>query len=62
MRGAKMIKTIDELLVFLDERIKTLTEIKQEMNDNDDYSNDEYTNGAIDSYDIIRIELTSGSN
>ena len=57
-----MIKTIDELLVFLDERIKTLTEIKQEMNDNDDYSNDEYTNGAIDSYDIIRIELTSGSN
>jgi hypothetical protein len=56
------IKTIDELLVFLDERIKTLTEIKEEMNDNDDYSNDEYTNGAIDSYDIIRIELTSGSN
>ncbi len=57
-----MIKTIDELLVFLDERIKTLTEIKEEMNENDDYSNDEYTNGAIDSYDIIRIELTSGSN
>jgi hypothetical protein len=56
------IKTIDELLVFLDERIKLLTEIKEEMNDNDDYSNDEYTNGAIDSYDIIRIELTSGSN
>jgi len=56
------IKTIDELLVFVDERIKLLTEIKEEMNDNDDYSNDEYTNGAIDSYDIIRIELTSGSN
>jgi hypothetical protein len=56
------INTIDELLVFLDERIKLLTEIKEEMNDNDDYSNDEYTNGAIDSYDIIRIELTSGSN
>jgi len=56
------IKTIDELLVFLDERIKLLTEIKEEMNENDDYSNDEYTNGAIDSYDIIRIELTSGSN
>jgi hypothetical protein len=57
-----MIKTIDELLVFIDERIKVLTEIKQEMNDNDDYSTDEYANGAIDTYDIIRIELTSGSN
>ena len=57
-----MIKTIDELLVFLDERIKTLTEIREEMLAEGNHASEEYTAGAIDSYDIIRIKLTSGSN
>ncbi len=54
--------TQEELLEYVNERIATLTEIREEMLAEGNHASEEYTAGAIDSYDIIRIKLTSGSN
>ena len=47
-----------DLLGFTEERIQVLTEIREELQNQGDYSMDEYTAGAIDAYDIIRMKLT----
>jgi hypothetical protein len=49
--------TPEELMVFVKERIKTLTKIREEMRAEGNHAADSYTSGALDSYDIIRIEL-----
>lgn len=47
-----------ELLAFAEERIQVLTEIREELHNQGDESMDEYTAGAIDAYDIMRMKLT----
>jgi len=49
--------TPDELLVFIKEKIETLTEIGKEMLAAGNHASKEYRKGAIDTYDIIRIKL-----
>jgi len=50
--------TNEELLYFVDGRIKDLTERRDESQLEGDYENDDYMAGAIDAYDIIRMQLT----
>jgi hypothetical protein len=47
-----------DLLAFVKERIETLTELRKEYHEQNDYSMDDYASGAIDAYDIIRMKLT----
>jgi hypothetical protein len=49
---------LEELNVFLEEKITYLTELRKEYQDNDDWSSDDYAAGAIDAYDIMRMKLT----
>ena len=53
-----MIKTIDELIAFLDERLKLHADIKEEMHAKGDYSADEYRQGSVNAYEVIRYEIT----
>lgn len=52
------IKTIDELVAFLDERLKLHAEIKKEMHAKGDYSADEYRQGSVNAYEVVRYEIT----
>jgi hypothetical protein len=47
----------DELLVYVQKRIKELTKIKKEMLAAGNHASAQYTEGALDTYDIIRIKL-----
>jgi hypothetical protein len=47
----------DEILVYLQKRIKELTKIKKEMLAAGNHASAQYTEGALDTYDIIRIKL-----
>ena len=49
--------SIDELLVYVQKRIKELTKIKKEMLSAGNHASAQYTEGALDTYDIIRIKL-----
>ncbi len=49
--------TPEELLAFVKERIQTLNNIREEMHAEGNHDSDEYTAGAIDSYDVMRIKL-----
>jgi hypothetical protein len=49
--------TNEEMLAYVKERIATLTELRNEMHAEGNHASDEYTAGAIDSYDIMRIKL-----
>jgi hypothetical protein len=54
--------TQQELLEYIQERISTLTDIREEMLAEGNHASEEYLAGSIDSYDVIRIKLTSGGN
>lgn len=47
-----------ELIIFLEEKIKTLTETMQEAEDQEEWSTVDYLAGCIDAYDIVRMKLT----
>ena len=53
-----MIKTMDKLVKFIDEQIKVHTDIEKEMHSEGNFSADEYRKGLIDSYIVIRYEIT----
>lgn len=46
-----------ELLSFINERISNLTDLRKQYEEEGDYELDDYTSGAIDAYDIIRMKL-----
>lgn len=52
-----MVDTTAELMAFIHERISTLTELRKQYEESGDYELDDYTSGAIDAYDIIRMKL-----
>ena len=47
-----------DLLAFVTGRIAELTELREKYEAEDDYEIGDYTAGAIDAYDIIRMKLT----
>jgi len=47
-----------DLLAFVEGRIKELTLLRDEYQGEGDYEMDDYAAGAIDAYDIIRMKLT----
>lgn len=46
-----------ELIEFVEDRIKNLTELREAYQEEDDYNLDDYMAGAIDAYDVIRMKL-----
>jgi hypothetical protein len=50
-------KTISDLLDFVKGRIVELTEVRAQYESEGDYEMDDYTAGAIDAYDIVRMKL-----
>ena len=52
------IDAIDTLRYFVEERIDSLTKLREGYQETGDDSIDDYTAGAIDAYDIIRMKLT----
>lgn len=53
------IDTMDTLRYFVEERIKDLTEKREQYQLEGDNELDDYCAGAIDAYDIIRMKLTN---
>jgi hypothetical protein len=49
---------IQDLLSFVTGRIADLTQMREEAQKAEDWEIDDYTAGAIDAYDIIRMKLT----
>jgi hypothetical protein len=47
-----------ETIDFLNERIESLTQQRKEQQEAGDFELDEYIEGVIDAYDIIRMRLT----
>ena len=47
-----------ELLYFVTGRIAELTELREKYQEEGDHELDDYSAGAIDAYDIIRMKLT----
>ena len=52
------IDTIDTLRYFVEERIKDLTEKREQYQLENDLELDDYCAGAIDAYDIVRMKLS----
>ena len=52
------IDTIDTLRYFVEERIKDLTEKREQYQLEGDNELDDYCAGAIDAYDIVRMKLS----
>jgi hypothetical protein len=50
--------TQTDLLDFVTGRIEELALLRDEYQGENDYEMDDYTAGAIDAYDIIRMKLT----
>jgi hypothetical protein len=50
---------MDTLRYFVEERIKDLTEKREQYQLEGDDSLDDYCAGAIDAYDIVRMKLTT---
>jgi hypothetical protein len=46
-----------DILAFLKGRIAELTQLREEYEAEGDHSMDDYSAGAIDAYDIIRMKL-----
>jgi hypothetical protein len=53
-----MLKTVDEVVKFIDEQLKIHSEIEQEMHAEGNFSADEYRKGLVDSYIVVRYEIT----
>ena len=51
------IDTIDTLRYFVEERIKDLTEKREQYQLEGDNELDDYCAGAIDAYDIVRMKI-----
>lgn len=49
---------MNNLLEFVTGRIEELTLLRDEYEQENDYSMVDYTAGAIDAYDIVRIKLS----
>lgn len=49
---------IQDIVSFCNGRIAELTELREKYEAENDYEMDDYSAGAIDAYDIIRIKLT----
>lgn len=47
-----------ELILFLETRIAELTELREQAELNEDWSDENYLAGCIDAYDIVRMKLT----
>lgn len=47
-----------ELILFLEERIAELTTLRDEAEEQEDWSTHDYLAGCIDAYDIVLIKLT----
>jgi hypothetical protein len=52
------IDTIETLRYFVEERIKDLTEKREQYQLEGDNELDDYCAGAIDAYDIVRMKLS----
>lgn len=50
-----------ELILFLEEKIAYLTEMREQAELNEDWSDENYLAGCIDAYDIVRMKLTNPS-
>ena len=50
-----------ELILFLEEKIATLTELRDKAQQESDWATDDYLAGCIDAYDIVRMKLTNPS-
>jgi hypothetical protein len=50
---------VADIISFCEGRIKDLTELREKYEAEGDYEMDDYSAGAIDAYDIIRIKLTA---
>ena len=48
-----------DLLSFVKGRIKDLEELRERYQAEDDWSMDDYCAGAMDAYDIVRMQLTN---
>ena len=53
--------TVGELILFLEEKIKSLTTLRKEAEEESDWSTADYLAGCIDAYDIVRMKLTNQS-
>jgi hypothetical protein len=49
---------MDKLLEFVEGRIAELTELREKYQAEGDNELDDYSAGAIDAYDIVRMKLT----
>lgn len=47
-----------ELILFLEQRIADLTTLRQEAEDQSEWSTVDYLAGCIDAYDIVLMKLT----
>ena len=47
-----------ELILFLEEKIKSLTEMRDKAEEEADWTTQDYLAGCIDAYDIVRMKLT----
>lgn len=48
---------MEDILTFVTGRIAELTELREKFEAEGDYEMDDYTAGAIDAYDIVRMKL-----
>jgi hypothetical protein len=48
---------MNDVLDFIQNRIDQLTQLREEYQAEGDFEMDDYTAGAIDAYDIIRMKL-----
>lgn len=46
-----------ELLDFVKGRIEELTAMREQYEREGDYASDDYASGAIDAYDIVRMQI-----
>jgi hypothetical protein len=47
-----------ELILFLEEKITYLTELRNKAEEEADWTTQDYLAGAIDAYDIVLMKLT----
>jgi hypothetical protein len=50
---------MDDLVLFLNERIDSLTVLRDQAEEEADWTTQDYLAGCIDAYDIVRIKLTA---
>jgi len=47
-----------DILEFVEGRIAELTELRERYQEEGDHEMDDYSAGAIDAYDLVRMKLT----